>query len=92
MLYPIDKVQPLHYFLSMPLIIRFRNCSVYINLDDHNPPHFHIRSADGREAWITIETLEVLSSSVPKREFTEPLSWAKDNKNLLLEKFKEYNQ
>ena len=75
----------------MPIIIRFRNCAIYINAGDHNPPHFHVRMADGREAWITIETLEILSSSIPKREIVEPLEWAKGNKDLLLSKFKEYN-
>lgn len=75
----------------MPIVIRFRNCAIYINVSDHNPPHFHIRMADGREAWIAIETMEILSSSIPKREITEPLAWAKDNQVLLLEKFKEYN-
>ena len=75
----------------MPIVIRFRNCAIYINADDHNPPHFHIRMLDGREAWIAIETLEILSSSIPKREIVEPLAWAKANGEVLIEKFKEYN-
>jgi hypothetical protein len=46
---------------------------------------------DGREAWIAIETLEILSSSIPKREIVEPLGWAKANGEILMAKFKEYN-
>lgn len=80
-----------HCTIVSPIIIRFRNCAVYRNAGDHNPPHFHIRMADGREAWIAIEAMEILSSSIPKREIAEPLGWAKSNLGLLIEKFKEYN-
>jgi hypothetical protein len=75
----------------MPIIIRFRNCAIHINARDHNPPHFHVRMVDGREAWIVIETLEILSASVPRREIVEALNWANNNRELLLAKFKEYN-
>jgi hypothetical protein len=82
-------VQPLHYYSTVPIVIRFRNCAIYINTSDHNPPHFHIRIRPG--SVVAIETMELLSSSIPKREITEPLAWAKDNQALLLEKFKEFN-
>jgi len=76
----------------MPIIIRFRNCAIYVNARDHNPPHFHVRMPDGREAWVAIETLEILTTSVPKREILEALDWAINNRELLMAKFKEYNQ
>ena len=75
----------------MPIIQRFLACAIYINARDHNPPHFHIRMSDGREAFVEIERLEVHSSNVSRREIKEALEWAAINKALLMEKFREYN-
>ena len=75
----------------MPVIIRFFNCTIYVNAREHNPPHFHIRMNDGREVLVEIETLEILSSGVPRREVRKALEWAMTNRDLLLDKFKEYN-
>jgi hypothetical protein len=72
-------VQSLHYYFLMPIIIRFLNCAIYVNAREHNPPHFHIHMKDGREVWVDIETLKILSGSVPKREIIEALDWAKYN-------------
>jgi hypothetical protein len=75
----------------MPVIQRFFACALYINPREHNPPHFHLRTNDGREALVAIATLELLSSSVTRREIAEALSWAETNRDLLIAKFKEYN-
>lgn len=75
----------------MPVIHRFSNCAIFINARDHNPPHFHIRMNDGREVLVEIATLELLSSSVARREIAEALAWAENNRALLAERFKEYN-
>jgi len=76
----------------MPLLQRFLNCAIYINTRDHNPPHFHVRMSNGREAWVDIVTLEILHGSLLRREIRDALIWAADNRELLLAKFKEYNQ
>lgn len=88
----VDAVQLLHYHTFMPLIQRFLNCAIYINTRDHNPPHFHVRMMDGREAWVDIMTLEFLTHGVARREIKDALDWARNNRALLLAKFKEYNQ
>lgn len=75
----------------MPLIQRFLNCAIFVNTRDHNPPHFHLRMSDGREVLVGIADLEILSHDVSKREIKDALSWAAQNKELLLTKFKEYN-
>lgn len=75
----------------MPVIFRFFNCAIFINLREHNPPHFHIRMNDGREVLVEIVTLELLPSSVARREISEALVWAENNRALLAVKFKEYN-
>lgn len=75
----------------MPLIQRFLNCAIYINTRDHNPPHFHVRMCDGREVWVDILTLEMLTHGVLKRELKDALEWAASNRELLISRFKEYN-
>ena len=46
---------------------------------------------DGRELLVEIATLELLSSSVARREITETLAWAENNRAMLAEKIKGYN-
>lgn len=43
--------------------------------DDHGFPHFHARHADG-EAKVRIDSLEVLSSSLKRRQLSLVLAWA----------------
>lgn len=47
--------------------------------------------SDGREAWVSIMTLEILIHGVSRRELTDVLERAADNRELLMTKFKEYN-
>lgn len=57
---PLDSFKTCNYCTimgRMPVIKRFANCVVRINLKDHAPPHFHIVMNDGREAWVKIDTL-----------------------------------
>lgn len=75
----------------MPLIQRFLNCAIYINTRDHNPPHFHVRTNDGREALVEIESLKIRSNEVGRRDIDDALTWATEHCDLLLAKFKEYN-
>lgn len=75
----------------MPLIQGFLNCAIYINTRDHNPPHFHVRTNDGRDALVEIETFKIRSNDVVRRDISEALTWATDHCDLLLAKFKEYN-
>ena len=44
--------------------------------DDHSPPHFHARHADG-SAKVRIDNLEVLNSSLGRRRLRMVLAWAK---------------
>jgi hypothetical protein len=43
--------------------------------DDHSFPHFHARHADG-EAKVRIDSLEVLSSNLRRRQLRLVLTWA----------------
>lgn len=76
----------------MPVIKRFSNCMLRINLKDHSPPHFHIVMNDGREVWVRIDTTEIIHGKVALRELAEVLDWAKSNRGLLAAKFEELQQ
>ncbi|WP_298437367.1 DUF4160 domain-containing protein [Geobacter sp.] len=52
----------------MPVLHRFFNCAIFVNPREHNPPHFHIRMNDGREALVGIDGLEMLSAGIARRE------------------------
>jgi hypothetical protein len=76
----------------MPLIKRFANCRVRINAKDHPPPHFHIQMNDGREAWVSINPINIIHGRVSTREITEVLAWANDNQAWLSQTFEALQQ
>lgn len=86
-------MQPLHYYQhNMPVIKRFAHCVVRINPKDHAPPHFHVVMNDAREAWVKIDTVEIIHGKVAAREIAEVLTWAKSNRETLAAKFEELQQ
>jgi hypothetical protein len=60
----------------MPTICVIRGIKIYINWNDHMPPHFHAMFA-GQDVLIDIETLEAMGkSSFPSRQLKIVLGWA----------------
>lgn len=59
----------------MPAICRFFGLTITMYFDDHAPPHFHARAA-GQAAKIRVDTLEVLVSTLPRRDLRLVLAWA----------------
>lgn len=60
----------------MPTICVIRGIKIYINWNDHMPPHFHAQFA-GQDVLVDIETLESLgSSNFPARQLKIVLGWA----------------
>jgi len=51
----------------------------------------HVRTKDGREALIVIETLAVLSGHLSRRELSAALEWAAANKAALVTRWQELN-
>ena len=47
---------------------------------------------DAREAWVTINTVEIIHGKVAAREIAEVLAWAKSNRETLAAKFEELQQ
>lgn len=59
----------------MPAISRFFGIVIAMYFDDHGPPHFHARHAEG-SAKVRIDTLEVIESSLGRRQLRFVLAWA----------------
>ena len=73
--------------LSVPTISRFMGIVIAMFFDDHGPPHFHARHADG-SAKVRIDTVEVIDSSLPRRQLRLVLAWAELHQDELIENWR----
>ena len=55
--------------------------------DDHGPPHFHARHAEGN-AKVRIDTIEVIDSTLPRRQRRLVLAWAELHQEELRENWR----
>ncbi|TDB53396.1 DUF4160 domain-containing protein [Photorhabdus luminescens] len=67
----------------MPTISEFFGILIWMYDDDHNPLHFHAYYGE-HEAIISIETLEVMEGSLPKRAKAMVIEWAVEHRQDLL--------
>lgn len=74
----------------MPTIKIIDSIKIDLYSREHNPPHFHAIYAD-YEALILIKDLEIYAGSLPKKQLSKVLNWAKGNKYMLMENFKRLN-
>lgn len=68
----------------MPTISMFRGIKVYINYNDHMPPHFHAQYG-GDEVTVDIRTIEVLDGEMPNKQLKMLLGWAAFHQEELME-------
>ena len=75
----------------MPQVSRFFGIVIYMYYNDHAPPHFHAEYGE-YEAVYTIETLEIMRGSLPRRAHSMVVEWAilhrnelRDNWNLAVQ-------
>lgn len=68
----------------MPTISMFRGIKIYINWNDHMPPHFHASYA-GQEIIVSINDLEVLDGEIPSKQLKMVLGWAAFHQTELIE-------
>ena len=47
-------------------------------LDDHPPPHVHVKLRDGRDCTVDLESFEI-RGRVAERESREALAWIRTN-------------
>ena len=73
--------------LVMPTISRFLGLVIAMYFDDHGPPHFHARHAEGA-AKIRIDTLEPIDSTLGRRQLRFVLAWAELHQEELLENWR----
>lgn len=68
----------------MPTICMFRGIKVYINWNDHMPPHFHAKYG-GDEVLVSIRDIEVLEGGLPGKQLKMLLGWAAFHQEELME-------
>lgn len=67
----------------MPEISKFYGILIYMYVDDHNPPHFHVIH-EGEEAMIDIKDGHI-TGSLPRRALRLVYEWLDLHKDELLE-------
>jgi hypothetical protein len=72
---------------GVPTISRFVGISIAMFFDDHGPPHFHARHAEGG-AKVRIDSLEVIESNLPRRQLRFVLAWAELRQDELRENWR----
>jgi Domain of unknown function (DUF4160) len=73
--------------LAAPAISRFLGIVIAMYFDDHGPPHFHARHADGG-AKVRIDTLEPIETALGRRQLRLVLAWAELHQEELLENWR----
>jgi len=74
----------------MATLQRFDSCRVLMYIDDHPPPHVHVKLRDGRDCTIDLESFEI-KGRVAEREILDALAWIKTEKTDLLIKWRRSN-
>jgi len=72
---------------GVPAISRFFGIVIAMYFDDHGPPHFHARHPDG-SAKVRIDTLEVIETSLGRRQLRFVLAWAELHQDELAENWR----
>jgi hypothetical protein len=78
---PFDRIE------AVPAISRFLGIVIAMFFDDHGPPHFHARHADG-SAKIRIDTLEPIETTLGRRQLRLVLAWAELHQEELFENWR----
>jgi Domain of unknown function (DUF4160) len=66
---------------------RFHGIVITMYFSDHGHPHFHARHSDG-EAKVSIDDLELIDSSLSRRQLRFVLAWAELHQEELQENWR----
>jgi hypothetical protein len=77
-------------FDAMATLQRFDSCRVMMYLDDHPPPHVHVKLRDGRDCTVDLGNLGI-KGRVAEREIREALGWIKSKQIYLLDEWQRNN-
>jgi len=75
----------------MPVIVRLQYCVIRMYFNEHNPPHFHVDTTNGR-VLMTIEDLEVIEGEADARAVREARVWARENRERLWAFWREHHR
>ena len=77
----------------MPTISTFDGILIQMYWNDPAPPHFHALYGEF-EALVSIQTLEVMEGTLPRRALSLVLEWAQEHRTELFEDWElcEHNQ
>ena len=68
----------------MPTISMFRGIKIFMNWNDHQPPHFHAKYGS-EEVLVSINELEVIEGSMQSKQLKMVIGWAAFHQSELLE-------
>jgi len=71
----------------MPTISDFYGMLIQMYWNDHAPPHFHVRYS-GDKATVDIQSLAVLTGSLPRTAERLVLEWATEHQAELMENWR----
>ena len=71
----------------VPTVSRFFGISIAMFFDDHGYPHFYARHAEG-QAKVRIDNLEVVESTLERRQLRLVLAWAEFHQEELTENWR----
>ena len=74
----------------MPIIVRLQYSVIRMYFGDHNPPHFHVETTEGR-ALLAIEGLGLIEGNAKAPALKEARAWAAANKERLLTAWREFH-
>lgn len=70
----------------MSTLQRFDYSRVVMYLDDHPPPHVHVKLRDGRDCTVELDSFAI-KGRVAQREIREALAWIRANQAPLQEQW-----
>jgi hypothetical protein len=73
--------------VCVPTISRFFGIVIAMFFDDHEPPHFHARHAEG-SIKVRIDPVEVIDGTLGRRQRRLVLAWAELHQDELLENWR----
>jgi hypothetical protein len=74
----------------MPEISRFLGIIIFMNFNEHNPPHFHAKYGD-YQIVVQIET-GVIEGKFPKRALSHVLEWYEIHKDELIKNWQSIQE
>lgn len=66
----------------MPTIVRLQLSVIRMYFNDHNPPHFHVETTEGR-AMLKMSDFSIIDGYAPARAIKEARLWATGNRDRL---------